>query len=99
MNILSKDIVREWGLDGLSEPKQVELVERIGKLLYQAVLVRSLDILSEKEEAELDTILDTDTSTAQDVLIFLQSKIKMFDAFVTEEREKLKEDIVVPMSV
>jgi len=96
MNILSKDIIHEWGLEDLPEVKQVELVDRIGKLLYQAILVRSLDILSEKEEGELDQLLDHDTSTAQDVLVFLQSKIKNFDAIVAEEREKLREDILVP---
>lgn len=98
MNILSKDIVCEWGLEGLTEPKQIELVERIGKLLYQAVLVRSLDILSEKEETELDILLDTDSATAQDVLAFLQSKIKTFSDVVTEERQKLKDDILVPLA-
>jgi hypothetical protein len=99
MNILSKDIIREWGLEDLSETKQIELVDRIGKLLYQAILVRSLDILSEKEESELDVILDKDASTAQDILIFLQSKIKNFDTIVAEEREKLKENIMVPAQV
>ncbi len=99
MNILSKDIIREWGLEDLPETKQVELVDRIGKLLYQAILVRSLDILSEKEEGELDVLLDNDATTAQDILIFLQSKIKNFEAIVTEEREKLKEDVMVPARV
>jgi hypothetical protein len=99
MNILSKDIIREWGLLDLPETKQVELVDRIGKLLYQAILVRSLDILSEKEEGELDVLLDKDATTAQDVLVFLASKIKNFDAIVAEEREKLKEDVMVPAQV
>jgi len=52
-NILSKDIVREWGLHSLSEEKQMEMVDRIGRLLYQALLVRSLDILAESEQVEL----------------------------------------------
>jgi hypothetical protein len=99
MNILSKDIIHEWGLQDLPETKQIELVDRIGKLLYQAILVRSMDILSEKEEGELDVLLDNDATTAQDVLIFLQSKIKNFDTIVAEEREKLKEDVMIPAQV
>ncbi len=94
MNILPKNIIQEWGLEGMSETAQVDFVDRVGKLLYQAILVRSLDILSEKEEIELDLLLDEDTSTPQDVLVFLQSKIKTFDILVAEERDKLKGEVV-----
>ena len=55
-NILSKDIIKEWGLGTLPEAKQLEIVERMGRLLYQALLVRALDILSEKEQVEFDLL-------------------------------------------
>lgn len=96
MNILSKEIIQEWGLSKLPEEKQVELVERIGRMIYQAVLVRALDILSEKEQVELDLLLDEDTTTPQDVLVFLNTKIPTFERLVQEERISLKEDILVP---
>ncbi len=59
------------------------------KELYQAVLVKSLDILSGEEEAQLDSILDEDTTTTEQVLAFLKSKIPTFDRLVLEERLKL----------
>ena len=95
-NILSKDIIQEWGLSNLPEIKQVEMMDRIGRLLYQALLVRSLDILSESEQSEFDLLLDKDVTTPQDVLLFLKSKIPTFDMMVMEERDKLKEDLLVP---
>ncbi len=95
-DIFAKDIIRDWGLGGLSETKQVEMVDRISRLLYQAVLVQSLDILSEKEQVELDLLLDEDTTTPQDVLVFLHSKIPTFDLLIKTEQDKLKEDILVP---
>ncbi len=95
-SILSKDIIQEWGLQNLPEIKQVEMVDRIGRLLYQALLVRSLDILSETEQTEFDLLLDEDTTTPQDVLAFLKTKIPTFDMMVIEERDKLKEDLLVP---
>lgn len=64
-NILSKDIIKEWGLENLSPDKQEETVERIGRILYQAILVRSLDILSEQEQEEFDQLLDKDETTPQ----------------------------------
>lgn len=95
-SILSKEIVHEWGLQSLPEMKQIEIVDRIGRMLYQAILVRSLDILSEKEQVELDLLLDEDTTTPQDVLIFLNTKIPTFNQLRLEEISKLKEDLLMP---
>jgi pheromone shutdown protein TraB len=95
-NILSNDIIKEWGLQKLPEIKQVEMVDRIGRLLYQALLVRSLDILSETDQTEFDLLLDEDVTTPQDVLLFLRNKIPTFDQMVIEERDKLKKDLLVP---
>ena len=95
-NILSKDMVVEWGLSNLPEIKQVEMVDRIGRLLYQAILVRSLDILSEKEQTEFDLLLDENTTTPQDVLKFLADKIPTFEQMRQEEVAKLKADLLVP---
>lgn len=97
-NILSKDIIKEWGLEALPETKQVEMVDRIGRIMYQAILVKSLDILSEKEQTEFDALLDLDTTTPQDVLAFLQTKIPTFEQLIIDERKSLKEDILLPVT-
>src|SRR3989344_2344053 len=69
-NVLPKDIIKEWELGSLPAAKQLEIVERMVRLLFQAFLVRALDILSEKEQVEFDLLLDEDTTTPQDVLKF-----------------------------
>ena len=97
-NILSKDLIKEWGLQSMTPEKQVEIVERLGRMIYQAVLVRSLDILSEKEQIELDLLLDEDTTTAEDVLAFLQKKIPTFEKMVLDERQSIKDDVLMPIS-
>ena len=96
MNILSKDIIKEWGLANLPEQRQTEVVNRIGRILYQALLVKSLDILSEKEQTDMDNLLDNDSTTPEDVLRFMQSKIPTFDILVKDERKRLKEDLLIP---
>ncbi|MFA5888646.1 MAG: DUF5663 domain-containing protein [Candidatus Paceibacterota bacterium] len=93
---LSKDIIKEWGLESLTSEKQVEIADRVGKMIYQALLVRALDILSEKEQTEFDLLLDEDATTPQDVLVFLQSKIPTFGQLVSEERQNLKRDLLIP---
>lgn len=62
--------------------------------LYQAILVKSLDILSGDEEAQLDSILDNDETTTEQVLSFLKSKIPTFDRLVLEEQLKLQQGIL-----
>jgi hypothetical protein len=78
MNMLSQDITRD----------------KNGKLLFQALLVRSLDILSLEEEKALDALLDVDATTMEDVFQFLKSKIPTFDLLLVEEKQKLKEKFV-----
>ena len=96
MNIFSKDIIKEWGLSSLPDSKREEMVNRIGRIIYQALLVRSLDILSDVEQTELDTLLDIDSTTPQDVLLFLKLKIPTFEQLIIEERKNLKEDLLIP---
>jgi hypothetical protein len=93
--ILSKDIIKEWGLSEMPESKKAEMVDRIGRILYQAILVRSLEILSNDEEEELDSLLNKDNTSPQDVLLFLKSKIPTFEKLVLEERKNLKDDLVM----
>lgn len=95
MNPLSKDIVSEWGLGDLPQEEQIDMVDRIGRLIYQAVLVRSLDILSEVEQEEFDLLLDEDTTTPEEVVLFLERKIPTFKILLKEEVAKLKADILV----
>lgn len=95
MNPLSKDIVSEWGLGELPQEEQIDMVDRIGRLIYQALLVRSLDILSEVEQTEFDLLLDEDTSTPEEVVLFLERKIPTFKLLLKEEVNKLKADILI----
>jgi hypothetical protein len=74
----------EWGLES--------------KMLYQAVLVKALDILSEKEQTEFDLLLNENDTTTKEVLAFLQSKIPTFEQLVTEERDNIKQNTQVAVS-
>jgi hypothetical protein len=94
-NTLSKDLIKEWGLESLPADKQAEMVDRLGKMVYQAILVRALDILSEKEQTEFDLLLDEDTTTPENVLAFLKSKIPTFDQLVLDEKNNLKQELLI----
>lgn len=90
MNPLSQDIIQGWELESLPEIRQVEMIDRIGRILYQAILVRALDILTDKEQDQLDELLAEDDTKPQDVLGFLEARIPTFKQLVREEREHIK---------
>ncbi len=93
--ILNKEIIKDWKLDIFPDKKKEELVSKIGRLLYQAVLVRTLDILSDEEQGELDELMNGESTTPKEVLLFLKKKIPTFDELVREEKENLKRDILL----
>ncbi len=93
--ILSKEITKEWDLTSIPEEKREEAINRIGRILYQAILVKSLDILSEDEQNELDELMDSNTTTPKDVLLFLKSKIPTFESLLKEERDNLRNEILL----
>jgi hypothetical protein len=95
MDPLNIDIIKEWGLQNLSEDEREGIVERIGRLIYQALLVRSLDLLSDEEQDDLDVLLDKDETTPVEVIQFLAEKIPTLEAIRKEEVENLKRDILV----
>jgi hypothetical protein len=93
--VLSKEIIEEWNLESLPEGKRFAIVDKIGRIMYQAILVKSLDILSDKEQDGLDELLDKNSTTPQQVLAFLRSKIPTFDQLIRDERRSLKEDLLI----
>lgn len=93
--ILPKDIIKEWDLGSMTKEKQRLAAERISRILYQAILVRSLDILSEEEQAELDELLDTDSTMPEDTMSFLKKKIPTFDRLFAEEVQNLKDNLFI----
>jgi len=97
-DLLSKEIIQEWGLASLPEEKKKSVSEYIARTMYQAILVRSLDILSSPEQEELDSLLDKNETTPETTLAFLQSKIPTFKMLLKEERENLKRDLFVSVN-
>lgn len=94
MNI-SSEIIKDWNLGKLPQEKRALVVSRISRVLLQALLVRSLDILSSEDQTGLDDLMDVDSTTTEDIILFLKSKIPTFDSLVKEERNNLRNSLLV----
>ena len=92
MSTINKTIVDLFELDKMAPEKAAEMANRLGKLIFQSVLVRVLPILSEKEMEEYEKIVDSNTG-GEEVFKFLREKIPDFEKIITEEAELLRAEL------
>lgn len=90
--ILKQNIIKDLGLDKLSQAEQEEVLLSIGKLIYQGVIVRVMNELSEKDKEEFDKLLMEKIDDQEAVFNFLKSKIPHLDELVNEEIGKFKKE-------
>lgn len=92
MNTTMRDVlVKTYNLENVPEEQQNQMLEKIGSLIFQAILIRVIPMLSEEKQEELEKILATD-ATPDDLLIFLAKEIPDFKNIVGEEAENFKKE-------
>ena len=91
---MMKAIVAEWGLESFPPEQQMEMVDKIGDLVYQAILLKAVDMLEEKDEAEFDALVEAPGTDAPKVLEFFAKKIPDFDTLVEKEVKNVKAQTV-----
>lgn len=92
MSTIKENLMDLFELDKMPPEKATEMVDRLGKLVFQAVLVRALPALSEEDLAEYEKIVDS--KQEGDVLFkFLSEKVPNFDNIVAEESENLRAEM------
>lgn len=92
MTTIKQTIVDLFGLDKMAPEKAAEMVDRLGKLVFQSVLVRSLPLLSEEDFKGYEQIIDS--KEGGEVLFkFLSEKVPDFETIVKEESESLRAEM------
>jgi len=91
MDKIKKDLFDLFQIDKLPIEKGIETLERLAKLVFQAVLVRTLPLLSEEELTEYEKIAG---EGEVDVLLkFLTEKVPEFEEIIMEEAENLRAEL------
>lgn len=88
-NEINKNIVLTLGINSLPVEQQKEAMERLGSLVYQEVMLRVVDILTDEEKDELEKIIEKNADP-EEMFGFLSLKISNLDQIVKEESEKLR---------
>ena len=83
-------MVKMLGLDALPESEQQEALIKIGEIIFQRVVMRGIEMLSEDEKMELDEKADDMKKDPAALFEFFESKIANFKDVVKEEIEAFK---------
>jgi hypothetical protein len=92
-NEINKNIVTILGINTLPVEKQKEAMERLGAIVYQEVMLRALDILTEEDKDEFEKLIEKDPNP-ETMFGFLSEKIPNLEDIVKEEAESLRKESV-----
>lgn len=91
-SFLTQNIIQDLGLDKLSAEEQAKALMEVGKIIFQRVILRVMDELSEEDKNEFDKLLDEKMNDETAILNFLQSKLPNFNEIVNEEVAGFKKE-------
>lgn len=88
---LQRTLIDLFDLDKLPPEKAAETLGKLGKLIFQGVLIRVLPSLSEEQLAEYDRIIESEEGFDR-LLFFFLEQVDDFDEVVREEAESFRRD-------
>lgn len=85
------NIITLFEIDKLPEDQQEETIARIGKIIFQSVLIRVLPLLQEEDLAQYEKLVES--AASPDVLLdFFFDKVPSFLEIVAQESENFRKD-------
>jgi hypothetical protein len=90
MNQIGNQLIKDLKLEALSPEEQMAMVAQFGDVLFQAVLIRGLQSLTEAQKGALDAELAKGPENGPDVFMdFFMANIPNFQAIVDEEMKRI----------
>ncbi len=82
-------LVTTLGLSAMTQDEQDAIIQQVGQLIFQGVLLRIAPSLSEEAQNTLERLLDTDAAP-EELFAFLRKENPDFDKIAAEETANLK---------
>ncbi len=89
MNPIKENIIEILGLDKLSQTEREDILLSIGSIIYQEVLMRVMETMSDKNKDEFEKLLD-ENSKPEEIFEFFRNKAPDFEKIIKEETEKFE---------
>ncbi|MEA2113035.1 MAG: DUF5663 domain-containing protein, partial [Patescibacteria group bacterium] len=87
---IQQNIIEEFGLEGLPEEKQTELLTAMTESVLKRITVKILEQLSDEDRGEFDKLRETDEPDK--IAEFLREKISDYDQMVENVVKEFKEE-------
>jgi hypothetical protein len=88
-NQTNQNIITTLGIDKLPVEQQKEAMERLGGIVYQEVMLRVLDVMSEPDKDAFEKMIETNPDP-EAMFNYLASKVPNLEQIVAEEAESLR---------
>lgn len=88
-NNLKNKIAEDFGLTSMDSEEQEKYIERIGNLLFESVIERSISVMDDQAAMEFENFLSPEGDYNK-VISFLQERVPGFSSIVSEEMSRLK---------
>lgn len=86
-----QNIIDLFEIDKMPEDKQEEMIGKIGGIIFQAVILRVLPMMSEEDLAEYNKMMD-ENANPEKVFDFLFEKVPNFFGIIAEESENFRKE-------
>lgn len=87
---LKNKIIGDFGLTQMTEASQEDMIDKIGTLLFESVVERSLDTMDEGMIGEFERIVTESGEDYGKVISFLRERVPGFTEIVAEELARLR---------
>lgn len=87
---IKKKISTDFGLTNMDSDEQEKYIEKIGNLLFEAVIERSVDFMDEMTLNEFDKTIEIAGEDYQKVIGFMKENVPNFNKIVSDEMMRLK---------
>jgi hypothetical protein len=92
-NQANQNIISTLGIDKLSKEKQQEAMERLGTIVWQEVVLRCIDEMSDPDKESFEKLMG-ENPTPDKVFEFMSMRVKNIDNIIAEEAESLRAEAV-----
>ncbi len=92
ITIQGKDLIKELGLENLSVDEQEKLVSDMSEVVYERVLLRVVEKLSDEEATELNNLFEKGNMEKIDQ--YLRDRVPDFASILKKEIEKYQEEMI-----
>ena len=94
---LNANLLEELGMDALSPEEAVAFFETFGSIVWQRIVLRLNDELSDEQKEKLDGLLAKQPQDPQEIAQFLMDEVPNFKQMVDEEVSNYKKELIERM--